>query len=276
MRRNVDIGAPGGTRVDPSGSERAAGSPERVLVTGSAGALGALLVRELPDRGFAVRGLDVARPSGPTGEFVQASVTDLEAVRAACSGVSAIVHLGGAASPDAGWADCLGANIDGTRTVLEAARLEGVDRVAIASSNHALGFTPRTASNLPADAAVRPDSFYGVSKAAAEALASYYADAHGLRIVSLRIGSCFPEPTSTRMLATWLSPADFVRLIVATLTGRWEGHLRVWGVSRNTRRWWSLQEGARIGFDPEDDAEAFASVVTASDDRYLGGIAPSA
>jgi uronate dehydrogenase len=115
-----------------------------------------------------------------------------------------------------------------------------------------------------------------VSKIAAEALASFYADEHGLQTVSLRIGSCFPRPTSTRMLATWLSPADFVRLAVAALTADWDGHVTVWGVSRNTRRWWSLEEAARIGFEPQDDAEAYAHDLPIGEERFLGGLAPAA
>ncbi|MFC7644202.1 hypothetical protein ACFQX6_28390 [Streptosporangium lutulentum] len=37
----------------------------------------------------------------------------------------------------------------------------------------------------------------------------------------------------------------------------------VWGVSANTRRWWSLEEGRAIGYHPEDDAESYASSLIA-------------
>ncbi len=121
---------------------------------------------------------------------------------------------------------------------------------------------------------VRPDSLYGISKAAVEALASFYADEHGMRTASLRIGSCFPRPTSRRMLASWLSPDDFVRLVLATLTGTWDGHTVVWGVSANTRRWWSLEAGRAIGFEPQDDAERYADEVSDDDSDRVGGSAP--
>ena len=52
-----------------------------------------------------------------------------------------------------------------------------------------------------------------------EALGSLYADRYGLDVVCLRIGSAFPEPTTTRQLSTWLSPADTVSLVDAALTG---------------------------------------------------------
>lgn len=248
----------------------------RVLITGSSGALGSTLMTSLPGLGFDVRGLDVVPPAEAAGDAVTASVDDLDAVLRASAGADAVVHLGGASTPEATWDECLRSNIDGTRVVLEAARRAGVPRVVLASSNHVAGFTPSTRDEVPADVPMRPDSLYGVSKAAVEALGSFYADEHGLQVASLRIGSCFPRPTSTRMLATWLSPADFVRLAVAALTADWSGHITVWGVSRNTRRRWSLTEGARIGFVPEDDAEVFADGLPPGEERYLGGLAPAA
>jgi uronate dehydrogenase len=248
---------------------------ERVLVTGAAGSLGSLLRQHLPGHGWSVRGLDVLLPAEGDEDVVRASVTDLEAVRAACGDVAAVVHLGGIPRPGRDWSEYLATNIDGTRTVLEAARSAGVARVVVASSNHAVGYTPKGEGLLSADTPIRPDSTYGVSKAAGEALAAFYADEYGMQIISLRIGSCFPRPTSSRELATWLSPMDFVRLVLASLTASWDGHLRVWGVSDNTRRWWSLTEAERIGYRSQDDAERYAAAVPAAgEERFVGGTRP--
>ena len=246
-----------------------------VLVTGAAGALGSVLMAELPQHGWRVRGLSRSRPAaGADHDVVVASVTDLDAMIAACAGVDAIVHLGGVSTPGHAWADYLDTNINGTWTVLEAARLSRVPRVVLASSNHAVGYARRSAEHTPADIPGRPDSLYGVSKVAMEGLGSFYADEHGLRTVSLRIGSCFPRPTSWRMLSTWLSPADFVRLTLSALSGSWSGHPIVWGISRNTRRWLSLAEGERIGYFPEDDAEVYADEFEPSANDFIGGSPP--
>ena len=35
----------------------------------------------------------------------------------------------------------------------------------------------------------------------------------------------------------------------------------IWGVSANSRRWWSLKSGEQIGFHPMDDAEFFAAAL---------------
>ena len=244
-----------------------------VLITGAAGALGSVLTAELPAHGWEVRRL-VRTPDGLGGDTVVGSVTDLDTMARAAEGADAIVHLGGISGPGSPWANYLATNIDGTRVVLEAARLAAVPRVALASSNHAVGYLSRREHPLPADLAPRPDSFYGVSKAAMEALGSFYSDEYGLTCANLRIGSCFPRPTSARMLATWLSYPDLVRLTLAVIGGAWTGCETVWGISRNTRRWWSLEAGERIGFFPEDDAERYAAEVTPDDSEYVGGATP--
>jgi nucleoside-diphosphate-sugar epimerase len=202
------------------------------------------------------------------------SVTDLTTMVAAADGVDAIIHMGGISIPGSPWEEYLHTNIDGTRVVLEAARLTGVARVALASSNHAVGYRRRSPDALASDLAPRPDSFYGVSKAAMEALGSFYSDEYGLTCANLRIGSCFPRPTSQRMLATWLSYPDLVALILAVIDGEWTGCETVWGISRNTRRWWSLEAGERIGFRPQDDAEEYSANVSPDESEYVGGSAP--
>jgi hypothetical protein len=103
-----------------------------------------------------------------------------------------------------------------------------------------------------------------VSKVAGEALGRLYHERYGLDFTCLRIGTCFEKPNSARGLSTWMSPDDCARLIEAVLALDEPGFRFVWGISRNTRRWWSLAEGEAIGYHPVDDAEVFA-------DEYLNG-----
>jgi hypothetical protein len=64
-----------------------------------------------------------------------------------------------------------------------------------------------------------------------------------------------------RMLSTWLSPGDFCRLVDAALGSAATGYTPVWGVSANTRRWWSTRGGDALGYTPLDDAEAYAAAL---------------
>ncbi|MFD7076789.1 NAD-dependent epimerase/dehydratase family protein [Nocardioides sp. NPDC059952] len=242
---------------------------ETVLITGASGVVGRLMRTRLAREGRVLRLLDVVRPEPPAEgeavEVIEASVTDEAAMSAACEGVEAIIHLGGI-SVEGPWADILSANIDGTRVVLEAARDAGVARVVLASSNHAAGFydldTVRSegpAEGLAAGAFPRPDTYYGVSKVAMEALGSLFHDRYGIDVTALRIGSCFERPWDRRSLWTWMSPDDGARLLEACLATPEPGFRVVWGISRNTRRWWSLEAGEAIGYHPQDDSEIFAA-----------------
>ncbi len=246
---------------------------ERILLTGAAGAIGTMLRPRLARAGRTLRLLDIAPlTAGPDEEVVPGSVSDMDTMVAACAGVDAVLHLGGH-SREAPWAEILEHNINGTYTVLEAARRAGAPRVVFASSNHAVGF-------LPVDEEAgeylypRPDTYYGVSKAAGEALGSLYHDRYGLDVICLRIGSCGTEPENERALATWLSPDDCARLMEAAISVPSPGFRVVWGISANTRATFSLAEARALGYEPRDDAEVFAGSVPASEGLekvYLGG-----
>jgi len=168
--------------------------------------------------GRTLRLLDIAPITpGPAEEAVKASITDLNALTAACLGAEAVIHLAGIPG-EAPWPEILEINIDGTRTVLEAARRTGVGRVVYASSNHAVGFAPRSAFPVPDYAVPAPDTYYGVSKAAGEALSALYHYRYGLDAICVRILTCDERPKNVRALSTWLSPDDAGRLFEACLS----------------------------------------------------------
>jgi len=234
-----------------------------VLITGAAGVVGSMLTEPLERAGHTLRRTDLRPGPGITA----LDVTDADAVAAACAGVDAIVHLGGIAS-EAGFDEINRINVGGTHNVLSGAVSAGVGRVVLASSNHAVGFHRR--SDLPPGTAEmddpqtpRPDTYYGWSKVATEALGSLFHDRFGLDVVSLRIGSCFPEPRNTRMLATWLAPVDVGRLVNACLSASDVGYRVLWAVSANTRGWWSTAGARALGYTSVDDAERFASDLVA-------------
>src|SRR6478735_477081 len=242
-----------------------AAARQRVLITGAGGNMGRMLRERLAAPGRTLRLLNRSplTPAGPgeAVETISASVTDFAAVLAACEGVDAIIHLGGL-SGEAPFEEILHTNVLGSQHVLEAARRQGVRKVLLASSNHAVGYFSRDDAppdGLPADLPPRPDSFYGWSKTAVESLGRLYADTYPLDVYCLRIGSCFEVPFNVRHLSTWLSPDDSARLINACLSTDNGGFHLLWGVSANTRRWWSLRSGEQVGYHPVDDAEAFAA-----------------
>lgn len=193
--------------------------------------------------------------------------TDPVAVDAAMAEVApeAVIHLAGIPTESA-LPDALTSHVISTGALLEAMVHHGVRRLVYASSNHAVGRTPRAevGDALGTEVHGRPDTFYGVAKVAVEGLMHLYADRHGLDALSTRIGSFLPAPTTRRQLATWLSHDDAVRMFAATLGAPSPGFAVLYGVSANSRGWWDLAPGRALGYHPQDDAEAYAAQVEAT------------
>lgn len=255
----------------------------RILLTGAAGSIGTVLSVGLAEAGHDVVGLDLVVPQihpGRPGAWYTADCADPDAVEAVFAdldrsgGVDAVVHLAG--TPDeAALRDELESHVVTTGVLLDAMVAHGVSRMVYASSNHAVGHTPRT-DLLSTDVRPRPDTFYGVAKVAAEALLSLYVDRYGLDAVACRIGSFLPQPETVRALATWLSPEDAVRMVDAALTAPDPGFAVLFGISANSRAWWDLEPGRALGYDPQDDAERFAAEVAerpedAEEATHVGG-----
>ena len=231
----------------------------KVLLTGSSGAIGTALSEGLPALGHEVVGLDLPGK----GAALSVDCTDPAAVDEAVGEVrpDAVIHLAGIPT-ESSLPDALSSHVLSTGALLEAMRRHGVPRIVYASSNHAVGRTPRSVL-LGADTHARPDTYYGVGKVAAEALLHLYVDRYGIDAISTRIGSFLEKPTTRRQLSTWLSPADTLRMFDAALTAPSPGFAVIYGISANSRGWWDLAPGRALGYDPQDDSEAYAAEVEA-------------
>lgn len=253
---------------------------ERLLLTGAAGALGRMLRPRMKRYCRTLRVSDIAAmdPAGEGEEVVVAPLEDEAAMYALLDGVDAVVHFGGV-SIEKPFSTLLPANIVGAYNLYEAARRRGTKRIIFASSNHVTGFYGQ-GETIPAHVVPRPDSYYGLSKAFGENLAQFYFDRHGLETVSLRIGSCLPEPVDRRQLSSWISHDDMERLIVAALTAPVVGHSIVYGASDNRTTWWDNSQGRHVGYAPRDSSEPWRAAIEAKqppvdptrpEARYQGG-----
>jgi uronate dehydrogenase len=237
----------------------------RLLLTGAAGTLGRGLRAGLAAHCSTLRVSDIA-PLGEAAaheELHPCALEDRAAVCALLAGVDAVVHFGGVPT-EAPFDALLPANIAGVFHLYDAARLEGVRRIVLASSNHVVGAYEQT-QTLDVTVPVRPDTLYGATKAWAETLAQLHWDRHGIETVSLRIGSATPEPQNRRMLATWISPGDLLRLVGAALTAPGVGHRIVYGMSASAQPIWDPAPGAAIGYRPRDSSEPWRAALEAAD-----------
>jgi uronate dehydrogenase len=242
---------------------------KRILITGAAGGVVTWL-RPLLRPKYLLRLSDRQGVRDPVAgeEVVLADLGDLAALRSVVAGVDGIVHFGGY-SREADWETIHAANFIGTYNLFEAARLEGVKRVVFASSNHVMGFYPKT-ETVPVDKTIRPDSRYGLSKAFGEGLGSLYADKYGLEVLSIRIGHVLPKPTDRRRLAIWLSPRDLAQLVSIGIDHPGVRNEIVYGMSDNQRAWWDNSNATRLGYRPVDRSEDYAAEAIAADRDATG------
>lgn len=120
-------------------------------------------------------------------------ILDAEHVKFTAQGADVVVHLaantGVAPSVENPMADCM-SNVVGTLNVLEACRMQGIDRFVFASSGAPLGVqTPP----LNEEMAPHPASPYGASKLAGEGYCSAYFHSFGINTVGLRFGNVYGE-----------------------------------------------------------------------------------
>ncbi len=117
----------------------------RVLVTGGSGFVGANLVTELLDRGYAVRSFD--RAPSPLGdhaglEVVEGDICDKQTVAAAVKDIDTIIHtaaiidlMGGASVTEEYRQRSFAVNVEGTKNLVHAAQEAGVKRFVYTASN---------------------------------------------------------------------------------------------------------------------------------------------
>ena len=115
-----------------------------ILVTGAAGHIGNVLVRELVERNenvsaMVLPGEDLTPLEGLDVEIFEGNILDRARLLEACSGVDLVFHLASLVAITSEQVDLMRrVNIDGTRNVIEAVREAGVRRLVYTSSIHAL------------------------------------------------------------------------------------------------------------------------------------------
>ena len=244
-----------------------------VLITGASGDVGSHLRRELAGK-YALRLSDL-RPldKKARGEtFAKADISRMADALRITKGMDAIVHLGGY-SVEGPWENILQANIVGCYNIFEAARKNGVKRILFATSNHAVGFYPRT-QKIDHHVYIKPDGRYGVSKVFGEALGSLYSDKYGMEVFLMRIGNVNAKPIDKRRLSIVFHPRDLAQLVSIGIDHPDIRFEIVYGVSGNARSWYDNSNAYRLGYRPQYDSEIDAPAILARGEKEhpVGGV----
>ena len=239
---------------------------KKVLLTGAAGEIGRAC-RKYWDDYFDLRlhvYTDDQKPDGG-GDVIIGPCEDFKVMEEATKGVDAVVHLAAIPGEDS-FHNILQANIIGIYNVLEASRLNGVNRIAFASTNHTTGGWEWNGIQANPDMPPRADSFYGASKVYGEVLGRLYADKHGIEFVALRIGNVNDKnrPQNIRGIWMWISHRDIAELFRLAIDTEGVQFAIVYGGSDNPNSCLKLSSASEIlGFNPQDSVKDYLSELPA-------------
>ncbi len=148
----------------------------KVLVTGGAGYIGSVLVRQLLNKGYNVRAFDNLNFGGdalydvmqhPNFEFLKGDVRNAEDVQKAIEGMDAIAHLAAIVGDPACKKfadDARTTNWDGSVALFEAAEKAGIKRFVFASTCSNYGKMPDPNSFVSETSELNPVSLYAELK----------------------------------------------------------------------------------------------------------------
>ena len=251
----------------------------KILVTGAGGLIGGIIFEKIPNNNFV--GLDIVH-----SKYQKTIISDISNIQnleniMLSNQIDTVIHLAGHASVSDEWESIKVNNLEGTRNVFEASKIAKVKKIIFASSNHAVGlyendnpYKKIIAGNyqnldqnfdlIQPNCLIRPDSFYGASKAFGENLGRYFFENYGIKIACLRIGtvnknnSPVSNTKSKRFFSTWCSHEDIAGLIEACINSEKITFNIFFGVSDNKWRIWDISNQKSIlDFYPKSDAESF-------------------
>ncbi|MDL5047161.1 NAD(P)-dependent oxidoreductase [Oscillatoria amoena NRMC-F 0135] len=167
---------------------------KKILITGASGYQAAFIIKTLMGK-YDLTLVDRVPPAAEFAglRFVSADIADFEAIRQACQGQDAVIHLVALVRGRFGLSQELYADVmvKGTWNVAEACIQNGVKRLVNISSVVACGWPQDTGKPYHVGEAARMgggDLFYCLSKHLGEEIGRVYHQGHGLEVIHLRPG----------------------------------------------------------------------------------------
>lgn len=204
----------------------------KVLITGGCGGVARMVTAELETHGHEIRLVDRQDPKDctvfmPTGKrerkpletkwpYIRAEIDDHAAMRKACEGIDAVIHLAASTSgvPEQG-VDIFRINAHGTFIVIDAARLAGVKRFLCASSINAFGTffwrisgKPVSYTKMPLDESFPPvvEDPYSLSKWVNELTLDTFHRGYGMTTAAFRFAGVWDDQLYNEIRAKGLEP----------------------------------------------------------------------
>jgi len=221
----------------------------RLFVTGGAGFIGSNFIRlTLANHpGYTIVNFDkltyagnldnLRDVAGLTGySFVRGDICDRRALDEAISGADAVINFAAESHVDRSIeraSDFIETNVAGTQTLLDAARAARISRFVQISTDEVMG-SCREAEYFTEDSAMRPNSPYAASKAAAEHLVRAAHITFGLDVVTTRASNNY---------GPYQFPEKLIPLMITNAID--DKQLPVYGDGLNVRDWLHVEDCCR-------------------------------
>ena len=222
----------------------------RILVTGAGGFIGHHLVKRLKSEGHWVRGADIKLPEYEDSAADEFELLDLRhwhnallAARQVDEVYNLAADMGGIGYITAKLADIARNNILINAHMLEASRIQGVQRFLFSSSACVYAGYKQDDANVtplreedahPAD----PEPGYGWEKLFTEQLCRYYRHDYGFETRVVRFHNVY-GPLGTYEGGKEKAPAAIARKVALTCDG---GEIEVWGDGQQTRSFMWIED----------------------------------
>ena len=208
----------------------------RILVTGGAGYVGSTATAILADRGYEVVVFDDlsmghADAVDPRATFIEGTLLDPDALRAALVGCEAVIHFAGKSlvgesveKPDLYHH----VNVDGTANLLDAMSIHGIDKIVFSSS--AATYGQPVDDPITEESVAAPTNPYGASKLEIDKMIT----ARGISAISLRY---FNVAGAYKSANGWLAERHNpeTHLIPLVLRATAENPLKIFGTDWDTK-----------------------------------------
>lgn len=216
----------------------------RIAVTGGSGFVGARLIKKLIGRGHEVTNIDIKEADDKRNvTYKAADITNLEEVKSVLRNVDVVYHLAGFVLEVVRSKSLEGVhiNVGGTANVLEACRLNGIEKLLFASSFYVYdGVDAKLTVNEETTLNGSKMELFGLTKLISERMIEECAKKNGLKYVILRFGSIYGPGNCTNIMRTFIETA-------------WKGEtFEVWGEGKRINQYTfvdDIAEGCILGLN---------------------------
>ena len=177
----------------------------KIIVTGGSGFIGSNVVKYL-SKNHEVKIFDFKKPNNLDNEFIQGDITDAAHVINSIKDCDVVIHLAatlGVIHTEANPVLTLDTNLGGTINVLEACKINKINKIIFSSSSEVYGEPLK----IPMDETDKPIPMttYGVAKFAAEEYIKAYSKTFGLQYTMFRLFNVYGD----QQAIDWVLP-EFV------------------------------------------------------------------